>query len=196
MNIFLDPGHGGDDSGCVFGPFHEAEWVYPFCLDLAQELKARGHHVELSRTAHEDPAHAVRQDRAQAMRADLALLVHVNSGHGEEHGPLVFRNFGDLAGERYAAKLLKTLDRAGEYVEEHTLKIRPMRSQQHIARPLAAHWTYRAWCCLAPYEGRLPAALLECEYITHEPSRAWLLGAGRAQLLKACAEALSALKGD
>src|SRR5690606_13551735 len=47
--VLIDPGHGGEDGGTTAGGLVEKDWALKIGLELAQELRRRGHRVELTR---------------------------------------------------------------------------------------------------------------------------------------------------
>jgi N-acetylmuramoyl-L-alanine amidase len=80
MKIFIDPGHGGPDSGAVGNGMRESDIVLEVALHLGKILEAAGLKVQFSRTTDISPP-----DRAAAANswgADLVVSIHANAGGG------------------------------------------------------------------------------------------------------------------
>ncbi|HUA67628.1 MAG TPA: N-acetylmuramoyl-L-alanine amidase, partial [Candidatus Saccharimonadales bacterium] len=91
QTICLDPGHGHQDTGGVFGGYVEKQYTLPLAEELAGQLKAAGFKVMLTRTndsfveLEDRPAFANRQ------KADLFISLHFNIGPpGEARGVEVY----------------------------------------------------------------------------------------------------------
>ncbi|WP_053293650.1 N-acetylmuramoyl-L-alanine amidase [Clostridium botulinum] len=100
MKIFIDPGHGGHDSGAV--GFNSKEKV--FALDIATKVanmfKNLGHKVYMSRTDDTFIALTQRARMANSWGADLFISFHCNSGGG--HGVEVWHSIHGGKGKDYA----------------------------------------------------------------------------------------------
>jgi len=81
--IRIDPGHGGNDSGCVVGDIYESHINLDISYHLKDILEFRGYTVEMTRT--EDSWLGL-DDRMAAVRregADLVISVHQNILEGD-----------------------------------------------------------------------------------------------------------------
>ncbi|WP_085829408.1 N-acetylmuramoyl-L-alanine amidase [Clostridium massiliodielmoense] len=100
MKIFIDPGHGGHDSGAV--GFNSKEKV--FALDIATKaanmFKNLGHKVYISRTDDTFIALTQRARMANSWGADLFISFHCNSGGGR--GVEVWHSIHGGKGKDYA----------------------------------------------------------------------------------------------
>lgn len=91
--VFIDPGHGGSDSGAV-GPtgYYEKDMTLDVGLRLREKLKAKGVIVEMSRETDwrysdnivEDLNY--RSDKANEFGADVFVSIHNNSASPQAHG--------------------------------------------------------------------------------------------------------------
>lgn len=80
LHIMLDPGHGGIDTGAVYGPAKEAELV----LTVANRLKAllekdSSFQVSITRTQDRNISLPERVRLAEAKKADIFVSIHANS---------------------------------------------------------------------------------------------------------------------
>jgi N-acetylmuramoyl-L-alanine amidase len=85
--VFLDPGHGGDDSGTTHGSLKEKDIVLRFARFAAEELKRKGFEVSYSRTKDVFLPLDMRTKIAEKWKADIFISLHVNSStHTAAHG--------------------------------------------------------------------------------------------------------------
>jgi len=82
--IFLDPGHGGNDTGAVGNGLREKDITLSIALEISRILQNEyeGVSVQLSRTKDETVSLAERTRRANSWGADLYVSIHVNAGGG------------------------------------------------------------------------------------------------------------------
>jgi N-acetylmuramoyl-L-alanine amidase len=89
--ICLDPGHGHQDTGGVFGRYVEKQYTLPLAEELAGQLEAAGFKVILTRT---NDTFVQLEDRpaiANRQKADLFISLHFNIGPpGEARGVEVY----------------------------------------------------------------------------------------------------------
>ena len=77
--IFLDPGHGGHDSGAVGSRSYEKSNVLKVALKLAEYLRQMGHTVKLSRSTDVFLSLTQRTNLANSWGADIFVSLHNNS---------------------------------------------------------------------------------------------------------------------
>jgi N-acetylmuramoyl-L-alanine amidase len=77
--IYIDPGHGGDDAGAVYGRRLEKNDNLRMCKSVSHILLTRGHTVLLTRNGDTRPTLEMRIASAIAAKADLFISVHRNS---------------------------------------------------------------------------------------------------------------------
>ncbi len=89
--IYLDPGHGGHDTGGVSGNFMEKRYTLPLAEELARQLAAAGFKVILTRTNDTFVELEDRPALANRQKADLFISLHFNIGPpGEAKGVEVY----------------------------------------------------------------------------------------------------------
>jgi N-acetylmuramoyl-L-alanine amidase len=77
--LFLDPGHGGEDPGAQAGGTDEKDVVLDVALEARDRLVADGATVVLPRVTDKDVALDARTDAANAYQVDRFVSVHANS---------------------------------------------------------------------------------------------------------------------
>jgi N-acetylmuramoyl-L-alanine amidase len=80
--VVIDPGHGGQNTGTqsIADRTSEKDWTLDWALRLAPLLTANGWRVVLTRTNDVDVSLADRVSLADAVKADLFVSLHFNSG--------------------------------------------------------------------------------------------------------------------
>lgn len=84
VRIFIDPGHGGADSGTVANGLQEKDLTLDIALktrDLLNEQYS-GHTINLSRTTDVTRSLTERTNMANKWGANLLVSIHINSGQG------------------------------------------------------------------------------------------------------------------
>ncbi len=84
--VMMDPGHGGQDGGTVGNGLIEKNFTLKVGLALADELKSRGHRVELTRDTDETLALLDRPPLVNAAPRVALLSVHFNAGVADASG--------------------------------------------------------------------------------------------------------------
>jgi len=85
--IFLDPGHGGVDSGSCVGDRYEKDDNLSLALAVQKDLEQLGYEVVMSRTDDSDVGRAERGRMANQAKAQLFISIHRNKadeGNGVE----------------------------------------------------------------------------------------------------------------
>lgn len=85
IKIFLDPGHGGTDSGAVGNGLLEKDVTLDLCKRIKKYLDENytGHTTKLSRSSDRNLSLKERTDKANKWGAHYFLSIHINSGGGE-----------------------------------------------------------------------------------------------------------------
>lgn len=86
--IVIDPGHGGTDSGAIYGNIKEKDLVLKIALQTAHALRAAGYKVALTRTSDDDPGEEARASLAE--KADVFLSLHIAGTNWAGPGPAVY----------------------------------------------------------------------------------------------------------
>ena len=79
-SIFLDPGHGGSDSGAVSGGVREKDLTLSVYNKVSSKLATLGYTVLTSRNVDKDVDLVDRADQANKANADMLLSIHFNAG--------------------------------------------------------------------------------------------------------------------
>ena len=81
--IFLDPGHGGSDSGAVENGVREKDLTLSVYNKVSSRLASLGYTVLTSRNTDKDVGLVSRADQANKSNADMFLSIHFNAGGRE-----------------------------------------------------------------------------------------------------------------
>lgn len=84
--IYLDPGHGGSDSGATYKGRREADDVLKMSLAVGKKLEDAGVEVKYSRTTDKDKLLNDRTKESNNWGADYYLSIHRNSFDGNATG--------------------------------------------------------------------------------------------------------------
>jgi N-acetylmuramoyl-L-alanine amidase len=192
----IDPGHGGRGWEPVFN--------LSMALLLRTALIEKYPEWDIEMTRELDlinPSRPARAEIAMMHNAQFTLSIHANAsptGDPREHGPLWFYK-DEVGPEKQIGKTIldalfgSGLMPRGEYIEEGTGRVRPMKGNMHQARPVG--WTRRSYSVLR-HHGSRPAGLLECDYYTNPKARAWLESMeGKKQLVVAMIAGLETAEG-
>ena len=120
--IFVDPGHGGMDSGSIGDEGrYEKEDTLKLSLEIMNNLEAMGFTVAMSRTEDEEVDRALRGELANQSGAQLFISVHRNKADGEGHGVEAFIPKRNDEGSRLlATNIMHAL--AGQGFAERTVR--------------------------------------------------------------------------
>ena len=81
--VYIDPGHGGSDSGAVGNGLLEKDLTLSIALQMRDHLKANWNvDIRMSRTGDTTRSLAYRSSDANSWGADLFVSVHINAGGG------------------------------------------------------------------------------------------------------------------
>ncbi|MCY6372583.1 N-acetylmuramoyl-L-alanine amidase [Clostridium ganghwense] len=107
MKIFIDPGHGGMDSGAVGNGLLEKDIALDISLKQKILFEKLGHIVKISRTTDKYVDLSVRTTEANNWGADIFISNHINAGGGV--GEEVWCSIYGGKGREYATKVEKEL---------------------------------------------------------------------------------------
>ncbi|MBB6284572.1 N-acetylmuramoyl-L-alanine amidase family protein [Geobacillus subterraneus] len=95
--IFLDPGHGGNDTGAVGNGLQEKDITLFIALEMSRLLQSEyeGVSVQLSRTKDETVSLDERTERANRWGADLYVSIHVNAGGGTGYEDYIYHELSE-----------------------------------------------------------------------------------------------------
>lgn len=152
--VVIDPGHGGHDPGAVYDGVREADLNLAIAERLKSALGSAAIQDILTREDDRFVALAARAEMANELGADLFLSLHCNAatrpevlGFSVHHAPGSAR--GTVLAQALHRALIRTL---------------PGRRDQGILSS----------AFLVLKRTAMPAALLECEFLSNPAARAWL----------------------
>ncbi|MDB6136240.1 MAG: hypothetical protein JWM59_4483 [Verrucomicrobiales bacterium] len=85
-SVMIDAGHGGADGGTPAGGMIEKEWTLKVALALEEELKSRGHTVEMMRSGDETVPLTDRPTKVNAAPRTAVISIHFNAGASDASG--------------------------------------------------------------------------------------------------------------
>lgn len=170
--VCLDPGHGGDDTGCVYpagaeprrAELVEADVAMEVALGLQHAIESLDWPVAIELTHElldEKPDFAARAAVATKAGADLVISLHVNASDDGARGLMTFVRREDKLGDAVAADIMRCAPRP---------LLRSSRLPEYASPD---GWTSRAYHVLQRHDR--PAVLVECGFATNAGDRACLL---------------------
>jgi len=152
--LVIDPGHGGHDPGAVYDAVREADLNLAIVRRLKSFLSDTALQIVLTREDDRFVALPARAETANELGAELFVSIHCNaairpevSGFSVHHAP----------GSERGTALVQALHQA-------LVRALPGRRDQGV---LSSSF-------LVLKRTVMPAALVECEFLSHPGSRAWL----------------------
>ncbi len=178
QKIFIDPGHGGEDNGAAYGGrldyVEEADLNLIIAFLLRAELKALGHYVAMSR---EEDVFVSLRDRAvdaNGWHADAFVSIHCDAWYKETTSGISTHIHPHCSnGTRVLAR----------HIHDALMRSFPAHSNRGIKE--------NNFQVLR--DSRMPAVLVECEFVTNEKTRRFLKApANQLALAKAIAAGINA----
>lgn len=109
FRVVIDPGHGGSDHGTVFDngilQIAEKDVTLMIARQVAEQLRAKGFHVTLTRQNDKEIPLGARTQLANRLGADIFLSIHMNSGDSPEAEGIetfILNNTTDASSRRLA----------------------------------------------------------------------------------------------
>jgi N-acetylmuramoyl-L-alanine amidase len=95
--IFIDPGHGGKDTGAVGNGLQEKDITLSIALEIQRILQNEYENVsvQLSRTSDTAVPLSQRATKANRWGADVYLAIHVNAGGGTGYEDYIYEGLSD-----------------------------------------------------------------------------------------------------
>ncbi|MGY0372701.1 N-acetylmuramoyl-L-alanine amidase [Clostridium sp. JNZ J1-5] len=109
MKIYIDPGHGGIDSGAVGYGLLEKSLNLDISLRQKELFERLGHQVKMSRTTDKTVDLSVRTSEANKWGADVFISNHINAGGGV--GVEVWHSINRGKSKEYAERVEKNLSK-------------------------------------------------------------------------------------
>lgn len=134
VKIFIDPGHGGMDSGAVGNGLYEKNVTLQIARRINEILlnEYSGVTTRLSRTGDQTVSLSQRTNAANAWGADFYLSVHINSGGGTGYEDFIYPGSGTPTTtyqtniHQEVMKLVDFVDRGRKQANFHVLRVSNM----------------------------------------------------------------------
>src|SRR5690606_32472150 len=153
--VYVDPGHGGSDPGAVGNGVREADVALAVARQVADHLRRHGLDVRLSRTADVARSLGARTDEANAWGADAYVSIHCNA-HADPaaNGFEVWHTIitSQSTRDELARSIVRWLD-----------QLTPLTNRGARATAGSSGRDYYH----ANRATRMPAALVECGFVSH-----------------------------
>ena len=162
MRIVIDPGHGGSDPGAIGpGGTREADINLAVSSRLAALLIRQRHEVVLTRTGDVFLSLATRADLANSRRADAFISIHCNAAVSRAaHGFEVWTSRGQTRADALASGISTAWS-----LEFPFMTIRADWSDGDVDKESGFYVLVNT---------KMPAVLLEMQFISHPQWEAWL----------------------
>jgi len=149
--VFIDPGHGGVDDGAKYRHHHEDDYNLAVAFFLDYEIRLKGIEALLSREADKPVTLASRVEAAELFKADVFVSIHCDAWHKQTANGFSTHVYSGphLLGGNIHTALQQELDGHNDRGLQE--------SNFYVLR-----------------RTRMPAALIECEFITNPETAAFL----------------------
>lgn len=97
MLLYLDPGHGGEDSGAIGNGLREKDLTLNIALKIRKILEQYDIKVAMSRESDKTVSLKQRTDEAKKLKADFFLSIHINAGGGFGYEDFIYEKLGDAS---------------------------------------------------------------------------------------------------
>jgi N-acetylmuramoyl-L-alanine amidase len=156
MRVYIDPGHGGRNTGTKVGNLQEKTYTLAFATKLKSVLHNfyRDYDVALSREQDSYINNADRARFANEWGADLIISIHVNAHQRADIGGLMCFHI-DAVGEEIGSKIMDCAPRG----------LKRTKSKSYLAQ--GDDWTKDAYACIEGYNA--PVVLVEL-FFASDPS--------------------------
>lgn len=194
-HIMLDPGHGGKDKGAISKTFGlmEKNLTLDISSRVARYLRQRGYKVSFTRTKDVFLELTERTAKANSVNADLFLSIHINAAgaaaRGVETYSLTPKDQPSTNDTRFTVKDKRNFN--GELQNSwNTLLAYYIQSELKEAAFSEDRGSRRARFAVLQ-DGRMPAALVECGFISNDSEARKLSSAAyRENIAKAISDGI------
>lgn len=132
VKIFIDPGHGGSDSGAVGNGLSEKNVTLSIATRIRDILQNEYPNavVKMSRTGDQTVSLKQRTDMANAWGADFYLSIHINAGRGTGYEDYIYNGLTDRSRtadmqrviHQEVMKLIGLSDRGAKKADFHVIR--------------------------------------------------------------------------
>ena len=154
--VYLDPGHGGYDSGACGCGKRECDLALQIALKVRDKLTAAGMQVRMSRTSNNVPCNCDHDElprrprEANAWGADIYVSIHLNAGGG--HG---IETLHSVVGGKSTV--------LAQDIQTAVLAACPGYTDRGLKTQLSSDGVHDRVCVIR--ESAMPAALVECGFV-------------------------------
>ncbi len=152
--IFLDPGHGGADNGAVWGFTEEDDLNLDIAEITKMFLEAKDFEVSISRTEDTFISLSQRVKMANRKKPHLFISIHCDAFHNVAVSGMSIHIYNKTTVSSIPANCIN--DEFMKRFPDHKQR-GVKRSNFHVLR-----------------ETRMPAVLVECEFLSNAETRTWL----------------------
>ncbi|MFD1848654.1 N-acetylmuramoyl-L-alanine amidase [Oceanobacillus bengalensis] len=185
--VFLDPGHGGSDSGATAGGFHEADLNLSVAKKVQKLLQDRGFNVYMSRTNDSYLSLLERSKKANALNADIFVSIHHNSGVSTANG---IESYYYKYDKNYPSKINKDMHNNPKRVL-NSMSLTNLINRNMVSYTGAYNRGTYGKTFAVLRESAMPATLLELGFISNPSERRKLVvDAYQNKLAKAIADGI------
>ena len=150
--VVIDPGHGGDDNGAVWGYSEEDDINLSICYLLRCELEKECFQVAMTREHDKRVSLKSRVDMANDIRAELYLSIHCDAFHNT--------SVSGISSHVYTDPSTESLDYANRIQESMVVDF-PNSKNRGIKRSNFYVLRYT----------NMPSVLIECEFLSNTKTR-------------------------
>jgi N-acetylmuramoyl-L-alanine amidase len=165
--IWIDAGHGGEDSGATYGGIREADVVLVLSLAIADRLKKRGHVVGMTRRE-KGVVKVQNSERARLANAfgdaafdDVFVSIHLNaSANPDASGTEAIYCPGSKGGAKLGASIIAEIMKVAPW-----MKNRGVKSDADLNR---------GFQLVILHKTDMPAVIIEICFVSNARERAWI----------------------
>lgn len=154
-SICIDPGHGGSDNGAAYGYAEEDDLNLSISFLLRCLLQQKGYEVRMTREKDINISLDHRVAFANTMEVDLFISVHCDAWHNETTKGISTHIYTDTGAKT---------EEVANSIHESLMDRFPDHTNRGVKRS--------DFCVLR--RTRMPAVLIECEFVSNPDMRAWL----------------------
>ena len=122
MRIFIDPGHGGTDSGAVGQLLHEKTVTLNVSNRVSYHLRRHSQEVVMSRTTDKTMSLSQRTSIENASKFDVAISIHCNAFNGTAKGVETYTYKGTTTQKKLASSVHNSILSSKLYTVDRGLK--------------------------------------------------------------------------
>ncbi|WP_428909679.1 N-acetylmuramoyl-L-alanine amidase [Niallia sp. Krafla_26] len=189
LTVFLDPGHGGTDSGAVGGGYKEASLNLVVANKTASLLRAKGYTVYMSRTGNTTVGLYERPQMANDLDANIFVSLHHNSS--VTAGPYGIESYYYKYKKEYPSKINESMHNDPERVSK-SKTLTNLIHDKMVEYTGAKNRGTDGSSFAVIRESEMPATLLELGYINNASERKKLVTSSyQNKLAKAIADGIA-----